>query len=118
MRAVAIDEYGPASSLTVREMEKPAPDKYQILVRVHYASINPIDWKIRRGDIRLLLGNKFPRVIGVDFAGEVSKVGSGVSKYKPGDQIFGMCNPLRTQYGSYAEFALAEERDVAVRPAD
>jgi NADPH:quinone reductase-like Zn-dependent oxidoreductase len=118
MQAVAIDAYGPASSLSVREMEKPTPGQGQILVRVHYASINPVDWKIRRGDIRLLLGNKFPRVIGVDFAGEVSEVGSGVSKYKPGDRIFGMCNPLRTQYGSYAEFALAEERDVALRPAE
>src|ERR1700730_14057729 len=108
MQAVVIDEYCSADKMALREIEKPAAGVHEILVKVHAASINPVDWKVRRGDVRLLVSRKFPKVVGVDFAGTIEQVGSGLKKATAGDAVFGMCNPLRTQFGSYGEFAIVE----------
>lgn len=118
MRALVIDDYGPASAMQLRDIERPVPGERQVLVRVSYASINPIDYKIRRGDLSFIVPRKFPRVVGVDFAGAVEEVGPGVKTFKPGDQVFGMCNPLKTQYGSYAEFAIADRFELAPIPEE
>jgi NADPH:quinone reductase-like Zn-dependent oxidoreductase len=88
-----------------------------VLVKVEYASINPVDYKLRRGDLRLVFGSRFPRVIGVDFAGVVAETGRSVKVVKAGDPVFGMANPLSTPYGSYAEYAIARVDELAVRPA-
>ncbi|HEY9778514.1 MAG TPA: NAD(P)-dependent alcohol dehydrogenase [Planktothrix sp.] len=117
MKAVVIDQYGPAGAVQIRDIEKPVPGDRQILVRVKSASINPIDWKVRRGDLRLIVVKKFPRVLGVDFAGDIEAVGAQVKGgFKPGDRVFGMCNPVRSQFGSYAEYTLVEPEVIAHRP--
>lgn len=118
MRALAIEDYGSASAMEIRDIERPAPGERQILVRVRYASLNPIDYKIRRGDLRFIVPRRFPRVVGVDFAGVVEEVGPNVKNFKPGDEVFGMCNPLKTQYGSYGEFAIADKFELAKTPEE
>jgi NADPH:quinone reductase-like Zn-dependent oxidoreductase len=116
LQAVVIDEYGAADQLHIAEIEKPQPGEREVLVKVHAASINPVDWKIRRGDLRLLLRKTFPRIVGIDFAGVIDSVGSAVKGFAPGDAVFGLANPIRSHYGSYAQFVIAEKDSIAKKP--
>jgi NADPH:quinone reductase-like Zn-dependent oxidoreductase len=117
VQAIVLEKYGDASCLHLGEMERPAPKNDQILVRVIAASINPVDWKIRNGDIRFLIRHPFPKVLGVDFAGIIEQVGSKVSGFGPGDEVFGMTDPLSSPYGSYAEYAITNQTSIAKKPA-
>src|ERR1700684_1801134 len=96
MQAVVINMYGSADELHVAEIEKPEFREHEVLVKVKAAPINPVDWNIRRGDLRLLLRNNFPRVVGIDFAGVIETVGKSVKNFAPGDAVFGLANPLRS----------------------
>jgi NADPH:quinone reductase-like Zn-dependent oxidoreductase len=82
---------------------------------VHAAGVNPIDWKIRNGSMRLLMPAKFPLVLGYDVAGEVVEIGPEVTRFQPGDAVFG-CVDVKRQGGSYAELALAREAALATKP--
>jgi NADPH:quinone reductase-like Zn-dependent oxidoreductase len=116
MQAVTIDHYGGSEVMHLTEIEKPEPGARELLVEVHCSSINPIDWKIRRGDLKLIIPGKFPRVLGVDLAGIIVQIGHAVTKFKVGDEVFGMANPLANRFGSYAQFALVEELKAALKP--
>jgi NADPH:quinone reductase-like Zn-dependent oxidoreductase len=112
MKAASIDAYGGSERLVVRELPEPGPPgPGQVLLRVRAASVNPIDWKIRQGKMRILMPAKFPLVLGYDAAGEVVAVGPEVTRFQPGDAVFGGID-TRPQGGSYAELALA--RDAAL----
>ncbi|MGQ0429425.1 MAG: NAD(P)-dependent alcohol dehydrogenase [Gammaproteobacteria bacterium] len=108
MKAVVRRCYGPPDVLAFEEIEKPTPADNQLLVRVHAASVNPADWHYVRGEpylMRLDAGfgaPKNPRV-GIDFAGTVEAVGKNVTRYQPGDEVFGGGN------GSLAEFIVIKE---------
>lgn len=116
MKAAVIDGYGGAERLTVRELPDPgSPGSGQVLLRVRAAGVNPIDWKIRNGGMRLLLPARFPLVLGYDVAGEVVEIGPEVTRFQPGDAVFGGVDILR-QGGSYAELALARESALAPQP--
>ncbi len=117
MKAVVRRCYGGPEVLAVEDVEKPAPKDGELLVRVHAASINPADWHFVRGVpyvIRLDFGfgaPKNPR-IGIDFAGTVEAVGKGVTKFAPGDEVFGGKN------GALAEYVtIAEGGNLAAKPA-
>jgi len=116
MQAIVINSYGGTEVMKLQEIEAPKPGAFEVLVRVHSASINPIDWKIRRGDLKLLLSRKFPRVLGVDFAGVIEQVGASVKDFKPGDAVFGMANPIKSRYGSYGQYVIAEGKSIAAKP--
>jgi NADPH:quinone reductase-like Zn-dependent oxidoreductase len=117
MKAVVRRCYGPPDVLAVDEIEKPVPTDGRVLVKVHAASINPADWHFVRGEpyiIRLDSGfgaPKNPRV-GIDFAGTVEAVGPGVTRFRPGDEVFGGAN------GALAEYlTIAEDGNLALKPA-
>lgn len=94
MRAFAIEHFGEHGS--VHELPEPVPGPGELLVRVSFAGVNPVDWKIRDG----LRGERsFPWVLGSDFAGTVEATGSGVSTYRAGDRVFGTAR----KHGSFAE---------------
>ena len=93
----------------------PAPGKGQVLVRVLAASVNSVDWHIRNGGFRLFTGRRFPRGMGGDFAGVVEQVGPGVTRLKAGDPMFGGLLPRPA--GAFAEWAVADEKYVAKKPA-
>jgi NADPH:quinone reductase-like Zn-dependent oxidoreductase len=116
MRAAVIDGYGGSERLVVRDVPDPGPPgPGQVLVRVRAASVNPIDWKIRQGGMRLIMPAQFPLVLGYDLAGEVVEVGPEVTRFQPGDAVFGGLD-VRRQGGSYAELALARDTALALKP--
>jgi NADPH:quinone reductase-like Zn-dependent oxidoreductase len=117
MKAILCERYGPPETLRLNEVEKPAVKDAEVLVRVHAASVNPLDWHLVRGAPIIarmsvgLLKPKDPR-IGVDGAGRVEAVGNSVTHFKPGDEVFGFCK------GSFAEYAVAQEDRLASKPAN
>lgn len=114
MKAVLIRKFGPPDVMNIEEVDMPVVSGGQVLVRVHYSSVNPVDWKIRNGSLRFLTGSGFPMMLGFDVAGEVVNIGPGVTKFKMGDRVFGMLH--FRQCGAYAEYALAKENALALIP--
>ena len=111
MKAIVIEGYGGADRLLLRERPDPRPGAGEILVRVRAAGVNPVDWKIRRGDLRMVLRIGFPYVPGGDVAGEVVDVGAGVTRFRPGDAIVAFVDMKRG--GGYAELAVVKESAAA-----
>ena len=113
MQAAYYEEYGPASVLKFGPQPTPVPKARQLLVRVHASSVNPVDWKIRRGDLKLITGFDFPKIPGRDVAGTVAAVGEEVTRFGVGAAVYGMASGIG---GANAEFALMDEDTVAFKP--
>ena len=115
MKAIVVSKYGPADVLQLTEGDKPVPGEDQVLVKVHAASINTAD--LTYGGallVRLLGGISKPKDtrIGKDLAGVVEAVGSKVTQFKPGDEVFGAC------MGSFAEYAITHEHNLVLKPSN
>ncbi|MFE2101649.1 MULTISPECIES: NADP-dependent oxidoreductase [unclassified Streptomyces] len=114
MRAVVVEQWGGAENLVEREVERPEPGLGEVLVRVHAAGVNPVDWKTRASGALIEWG-AVP-VVGWDVSGTVEAVGPGVGVFQVGDDVFGM--PLfPRQAGGYAEYVVAPARHLAPKPA-
>ncbi|APE19630.1 MULTISPECIES: NADP-dependent oxidoreductase [Streptomyces] len=114
MRAVVVEQWGGPENLVEREMERPVPGLGEVLVRVHAAGVNPVDWKTRAGGALIEWGTV--PAVGWDVSGTVEAVGPGVGIFRPGDEVFGM--PLfPKQAGGYAEYVVAPARHLAPKPA-
>jgi NADPH:quinone reductase-like Zn-dependent oxidoreductase len=118
MKAIVYTKYGPPDVLQVQEVEKPTPKGNQVLVKVHAASVNAGDYRVRRGKpflLRLMTGGlvkpKNTRV-GSDVAGRVEAVGENIKQFRPGDEVFGCAT------GAFAEYVLAREANLAFKPAN
>jgi len=116
MKAAVIDRYGSPDVLRYADVDKPVIKADQMLVRVYASSVNPIDWKIRKGLLQFLTGYQFPLILGFDVAGEVVEVGSQVSRFRVGDRIYARLDQLAG--GAYAEYAAVAERVAAHKPAN
>jgi 2-desacetyl-2-hydroxyethyl bacteriochlorophyllide A dehydrogenase len=112
MKAVVIREYGSADVLRYEEVEAPTIKPDELLVKVHAAAVNPVDWKIRKGMLKIISGNKFPMILGFDLAGKVLEVGSQVTGFQVGDEIYGS---LGVPGGAYAEIAAVPQKVAAVK---
>lgn len=117
MKAILQTKYGPPEVLQLEEVEKPTPKDNQVLVKVHAASINALDWRpftMTPIFIRLMGGLRKPKdpSLGADIAGRVEAVGSHVKQFQSGDEVFGVAP------GAYAEYALAAETKLALKPAN
>lgn len=115
MKAIVYDRYGSADELRCEEIEQQPPRENEVLIKVHAASVNPLDWHFIRGTprpMRLGLGLSKPKItrVGVDVAGSVESVGSKVTRFKPGDAVFGVCR------GAFAEYVCALESELAIKP--
>lgn len=115
MQAVQFHEYGPPEVLRCEEVPRPAVTPGHLLVDVHAAGVNPIDWRIRKGQLRWIDWTPFPRTPGADVAGTVRATGPDVEAFQKGDRIFAMLDP-RTA-GGYAEQALVPAADAAIAPS-
>jgi NADPH:quinone reductase-like Zn-dependent oxidoreductase len=112
MRAIVQREFGGPEVLEVAEVEKPEPGPTEVLVRVRAAGVNPVDWKTRAGNAFV---RELPLTVGWDVAGEVEAVGIGVTRFAPGDRVFGMPRfPLPA--GGYSEYVTAPSRQFARTP--
>ncbi len=118
MKAIVCTKYGAPDVLELQEVEKPTPRDNQVLVQVQAASVNALDWHLMRAEPFLvrLMGKGFlkpqdPRM-GVDLAGRVEAVGSAVTQFRPGDEVFGGGS------GAFAEYACASENALALKPAN
>jgi NADPH:quinone reductase-like Zn-dependent oxidoreductase len=117
MKAILFTRYGSPDVLQLTEVEKPAPNDSQVLVKIHAASANPLDWHSMRGTpflVRLGGGVQKPKNtwLGADIAGRVEAVGATVTQFQPGDEVFGVAA------GSFAEYACAAENKLARKPAN
>lgn len=117
MKAVAYDEFGDASTLSVRELSDPLVGPDTVLIRVRAASVNPVDWKIRSGYLQGALPHHLPIVPGWDVSGVVEAAGPAVRAYQPGDEVIGYVREDHVQRGTYAELVSAPQRTLAHKPA-
>ncbi|KAB2073686.1 hypothetical protein E1A91_A07G102400v1 [Gossypium mustelinum] len=116
MHALQYNSYGGgAAALKHVEVPIPTPSKGEILLKLEATSLNPIDWKIQKGILRPVLPRKFPHIPASDVAGEVVKVGPGVTNYKVGDKVVSLLDHLT---GGLAEYAVATENLTVARPPE
>ncbi len=116
MRAIRIYEFGGLNSLKVEDAPIPQPKKGEVLVRIHAAGINPVDWKTCAGEaVASRLNNPFPFTPGWDISGEIETLGSGVSNFEVGEAVCGM---VRWPYGGggYAQYIATVPTDLVARP--
>jgi NADPH:quinone reductase-like Zn-dependent oxidoreductase len=114
MKKLQYFRYGGPEELRLAEAPTPDPAKGEVRVRVKAASLNPMDRKIRRGEMKALSGFRFPRGLGHDFAGVVDAVGPGVRRFKSGDEVFGVSSIPRA--GAFAEHVVAGEKNLGLKP--
>lgn len=115
MTAMTVQKYGknPVNKTTV---PMPSVGDDDVLVKVHSASVNPLDFKIRNGDLKLVLPFAMPLILGNDFAGTVVRVGKNVQNFAIGDAVFARTDTLRI--GSFAEFIAISHTNLAKKPAN
>ena len=116
MKAALIDRYGRKAPIRVADIPVPSIGDKDLLVQVRAASVNPLDFKIRRGKLKVLLKYRFPLVLGNDLSGIVTAVGAGVTRFKPGDAIYARLD--KDRIGAFAEFAAVREGAAALMPAN
>ncbi|MFF0769572.1 NADP-dependent oxidoreductase [Nonomuraea wenchangensis] len=115
MHAIVQDSFGGPEVLRLAEVPRPAPLPTEILVRVHAAGVNPVDWKTRQGGGMAGVLGEPPFILGWDVSGVVEETGFGVTIFEPGDEVFGMPWFPR-QAGAYAEYVTAPARHFARKP--
>ncbi|MCF6136405.1 NADP-dependent oxidoreductase [Pseudalkalibacillus berkeleyi] len=115
MRAMMINKYGKNEQLHMKEIDQPEVGVHDVLVEIHAASVNPIDFKIRNGGaLKLILKYDMPLTLGNDFSGVVVEVGSNVTKFKVGDEVYG--RPSKDRIGTFAEMIAIHEDELAKKP--
>ena len=116
MKAAFIRRYGGNAVVELGELPAPQAGPGELLVEVHAASVNPVDFKIRDGMLKMILPFGFPLILGNDLSGVVKAVGAGVTRFRPGDAVFARMDKRRI--GAFAEFAVVAEADAAAKPAN
>jgi len=114
MKAFIVNRYGKKEKLQLTEIAEPVVKETDILVQVYAAGVNLLDAKLRNGEFKMILPYKTPFILGHDVAGVVTKAGSGVSKFKVGDEVY--ARPADHRIGTFAELIAMNEKDVALKP--
>jgi NADPH:quinone reductase-like Zn-dependent oxidoreductase len=115
MRALVAQRYGGLDALAIVERDEPAVGADDVMIAVRAASLNPLDFKIREGKVKLVLRVPLPIALGCDVAGVVEKVGRNVTRFAPGDEVYARLE--KDRMGGLAERVSANERVVANKPA-
>jgi NADPH:quinone reductase-like Zn-dependent oxidoreductase len=123
MKAIVCTKYGSPDVLQLQEVEKPAPNDDDVLIKIHAASINSRDWRMMRAKpffIRLMPGGFLQpknKILGADLAGRVEATGKLIKQFQPGDEVFGYL-PSATGRGTFAEYVCASEKAITLKPAN
>ena len=115
MKAFLIDRYGKNAG-RIGEISEPSLGVHDVLIQVHASSVNLLDSKIRKGEFKLILPYSLPLTLGNDLAGVVVRVGSGVKRFKPGDEVY--ARPPEERIGTFAEMIAVNENALALKPAN
>jgi NADPH:quinone reductase-like Zn-dependent oxidoreductase len=116
MKAVIFNQYGGTDVLQYQDVPDPNIQPNQLLVKVYATSVNPVDWKIRQGQLQLLSGFNFPKRLGSDVSGVVVAVGENVTGFEAGDEVYTFLNPLSG--GAYAEYVAVPAATTALKPSN
>lgn len=114
MRAAVIRRYGDPDVFEIADVDPPAIGPRDVLIEAHAASVNPVDAKMRRGYFRAVSGQRLPWILGLDVSGVVRQVGSKVTSFQPGDEVY--ASPTHRRPGCYAELVAVDARAVARKP--
>jgi len=117
MKAIRIHNYGGPEVLHYEAAPCPKPQAGEVLIRVHAAGVNPIDWKVREGDMKDFWPHKFPLILGWDLSGVVEELGPGpaaAGRFKIGDEVYGLPDPTRN--GACADYIVVRESELALKP--
>ena len=115
MKAFVVERYGDADTVRAGDMPDPKAGAHDVLVRIHAASVNPLDLKIRDGDLKAILPYRAPFVLGNDLAGTVVAVGARVTRFTAGEEVY--AHPDQNRMGTFAELIAIHQDDVATKPA-
>ena len=116
MRAVMFDRYGDESVLSVREIAIPVPGPNEVQVKVQVASLNPVDFKLRSGMLKLFRKPRLPAITGKDFAGQITALGANVSGFAVGQRVFGSVSTMQGN-GACAEVIVTDADTISATPA-
>jgi NADPH:quinone reductase-like Zn-dependent oxidoreductase len=114
MKAIRIHEYGAPEVLRYEEAPRPEPAAGEVLVRVHAAAVNPVDWKVRAGHVKDWLKYQLPMIPGWDFSGVVEAAGASAGSWRPGEEVYG--RPDISRDGAYAEYIAVRASEIAAKP--
>ena len=114
MKAFVIEKYGKQSPLVLKDLPEPNLLANDVRIQIHAAGVNVLDNKIKEGEFKLILPYTLPLILGNDVAGVVTAVGSGVTRFKVGDEVY--ARPDKDRIGTFAEAIALDERDVAPKP--
>ncbi|MGW1490415.1 NADP-dependent oxidoreductase [Streptomyces sp. NPDC002402] len=115
MKAFRVERYGDTAGVRAGEMPDPQVGADDVLIRIHAASVNPLDLKIRDGDFKAILPYRLPLILGNDLAGVVVQVGSAVTPFAVGDEVY--ARPDKDRIGTFAELIAVHQDDLAIKPA-
>ncbi len=118
MRSIVLDRFGGPDVLREADMGCPTPADDEVLVRVLYAGVNPVDWKIREGVLKDRLPHRFPLIPGWDVTGVVEAAGAHVTEFQGGEAVFAYCRKPVVQWGTYAEYVAVDAKEAALKPPD
>jgi NADPH:quinone reductase-like Zn-dependent oxidoreductase len=112
MKAAIIEQYGSPEVIKIVEVARPVPKPNEVLIKVFAASVNPVDWKIRKGNLKMMISKKFPKTLGIEFAGTIEETGENIKEFTSGQRVFA---GKGYEGGGYAEYAVAEAaRTIAI----
>jgi len=114
MKAVRLHEYGGPEVLKYEDAPRPEPAAGEVLVRLHAAGVNPVDWKIRAGHMKGFINYKLPMIPGWDLSGVVEATGTDVTAWKKGDEVYS--RPDISRDGSYADYISVKAQELAHKP--
>lgn len=117
MKACIIEDFGGREKLQIADVAKPRPGEGDVLIRIHAAGVNPVDWKIREGYLKDMFPHRFPIILGWDLAGVVEQTGAGTGIFKPGDAVYAYARRPEIHKGTYAEYIALPESYLARKPA-
>jgi NADPH:quinone reductase-like Zn-dependent oxidoreductase len=117
VKAVILEKYGSSDLLQYIDIDKPTITAEQVLIKVYASSINPLDWKVRKGMLKAFSGQKFPKILGFDVAGIIEEIGDRVTQFKPGDAVFA-CTTAGFQGSTNAEYIAVAASLLALKPAN